>query len=875
MDAGYHLWARRAGLGLVVAGTYWGVSHFVWLFFQEFGMLPAPVWPAAGIALAAAWLAGCWVAPGLFAGAVLANAVSLNAPWPVAAGIGVMNTLGPLLAVDLIHRCRALSPAWQGTGVPDHPFARLMDLMWFFALGVVLHAALTATGGVAALVLGGADSLSAAPAAWLEWWTAHAAGTVLFAPAVMLLARGRGVDHDGLNARGELIFVIVVAVAAGLFIFGTLGPRTPGGGALPSLLVVPLVWASVRFQPVVPALLLPLMGVIAMAATAMGHGPFHAPLPILSVDILLLSFALAALLPAALMAERRRHEQQLRLAANVFDHAREGILVAEPDGTVVSVNPAFTGITGYPPEEIVGRTPRVLQSRHHDADFYRAMWQTLMEDGVWTGELYNRRRDGSIFVAHESITAVPDAAGRTARYVSVFTDVTELRQQQERVAHLAYHDVLTGLPNRTLVMDRLEHAVARAARNGEGVAVIFLDLDNFKRINDGLGHHVGDDLIKEVADRVSATVRAEDTVARLGGDEFLLFLEGVSDQAAPTEAAERILQAVRAPLMLHGHRLEVTPSLGIALYPDDGEDVATLMQNADTAMYGAKAEGRATYRFFDAGRDRRAQHRMSLESELRRAVDRNELELFYQPKVCLDDGGACGAEGLVRWYHPERGLVSPGDFIPLAEETGLIKPIGDQVLEQACQEAARLPLRAATGETTSIAVNLSAEQLRDPDLARRVDALLSRHTVPRGALEVELTESVVMRDPEAAGRVLHTLREMGVKVAVDDFGTGYSSLAYLRALPLDQLKIDRAFVNDMAAADRGAAIVRTILAMSEALDLTTVAEGIETDDQARLLTEAGCHFGQGFLYARPLRLHNWRAWMARHGAAMEAGHILT
>jgi diguanylate cyclase (GGDEF)-like protein/PAS domain S-box-containing protein len=607
---------------------------------------------------------------------------------------------------------------------------------------------------------------------------------------------------------------------------------------------------------------------VALLATAYGFGPFHLAgntRPLVAVGLMGLALGTTTYLLIALAEERRRSTARLRLAANVFDYAREGIVVTDGDSRILSVNPAFTDITGFTEAEAEGQTPRILKSEHHDPGFYEEIWNTLKERGVWQGEIWNRRKDGEVFVAYESISAVRDDNGRPVRYVSVLSDITEFRQQQAHIQHLAYHDALTELPNRELLLDRLGHALARAQRNEHTVVVLFLDLDNFKRINDSLGHHVGDELLQEVASRMQSVLRNSDTVGRLGGDEFLILLEGQTGQSHASHTAERILAAIGEPLNLRGHRLEVTPSLGIARYPEDGSDATTLLKNADAAMYHAKDAGRGTYRFFDAALHERAQRRMQLESELRQALDRDELELYFQPKVALMDGTSRGAEGLIRWNHPERGLVSPGEFIPVAEEGGLIQPLGDQVLEMACREAGALGTEGGTGG--AVAVNLSVHQLSQPDLAKRIDTLMTRYEVPRGSLEIELTESVLMNDPQGATDLMGCLREMGVGLAVDDFGTGYSSLAYLRTLPLDQLKIDRSFVNDLETGEPAGAIVRAILALGATLSLDVVAEGIETETHAKLLRGFGARYGQGFLYAKPMPRDEWRTWLAANRQA--------
>ncbi len=488
-----------------------------------------------------------------------------------------------------------------------------------------------------------------------------------------------------------------------------------------------------------------------------------------------------------------RHRNDVyQLAANVYANSVEGIVVTDANATILSVNPAFCEITGYSAAEAVGRRPSILRSEHHDQAFFAALWHALKTAGRWQGEVWNRRKDGDVYIQSQTISAIRDRAGRIVRYVSVFTDITELRRNQEHVQHLAYHDVLTSLPNRLLLQDRLDRAIALAQRDHHHLAVVFLDLDHFKAINDSLGHDVGDGLLQAVADRLTGAVRAADTVARMGGDEFVLLLEQAGSAEDIGRTAQKILTALAVPIDLAGEALRITTSLGIATFPEDGQDALTLLKHADTAMYAAKAEGRATYRFFSAEMTEKAARRLRLERELRLAVEQGDFELHYQPKIRLADGSLCGVEALVRWRHPELGLVPPDSFIPLAEETGLIVPLGDWVIDEACRQAARWQEQGLF--PIPIAVNVSSRQLFEGDFPERLATISRRHDVTPSQLQVEITESSVMADPERAAKTLEQLRGMGTTIALDDFGTGYSSLAYLSRLPIDVIKIDRSFL---------------------------------------------------------------------------------
>ncbi|MBC7860603.1 MAG: EAL domain-containing protein, partial [Burkholderiaceae bacterium] len=564
--------------------------------------------------------------------------------------------------------------------------------------------------------------------------------------------------------------------------------------------------------------------------------------------------------------EHTQAEAELKLAASVFHHARDGVMITDAAGLILSVNPAFSSITGYSVDEAVGRNPSLLRSDHHSAAFYRSLWETLLRDGCWEGELWNRRKNGDCFLEWQSIAMVAGRDGAPACYVSVFNDITEIRKKDDDLRHLAFHDPLTGLPNRALLLDRLAHGLAGAARDGERIGVMFIDLDRFKQINDSLGHPVGDALLQEVAGRLGRTLRQADTVARMGGDEFVVLLGRVEAPESYAGLAQKLIDALLAPMTLNGHLLQVGVSIGIACYPEDGADVVELMQHADAAMYAAKAAGRGTYRFFRAAMTETAGLRLQMDMALRHAVRNGELELYYQPKVSLHDNAVCGVEALVRWHHPQLGLVLPASFIGLAEESGVIGELGDWVLEQACRQC-----RAWQDEglgRIKIAVNISAKQLQGGTLEQRIAGLVGQYRIAPGDLEVELTESVIMANPEEISSVFARLRQFGLSVSVDDFGTGYSSLAYLRRLPIDVLKIDRSFVM-RADCDAGdAEVIKIIIALGRALKLSIVAEGVESEAQAQFLRACGCDIAQGYLYSPPLPAAALAAWLDARGEVL-------
>ncbi len=559
------------------------------------------------------------------------------------------------------------------------------------------------------------------------------------------------------------------------------------------------------------------------------------------------------------ITERKQAEAQLRLAANVMLSTSEGVVVTDANGTILSVNPAFSQITGYEATDAVGRRSNLLKSDHHDASFYQDLWAKLSAAGQWEGEIWNRRKNGAVYLEWLRINRIPANESTPLRYVGVFHDVTEQRQADERIRHLAFHDALTGLPNRALFHDRLEHAIERGRRESGRLAVIFMDLDGFKSVNDSLGHDIGDLLLTEIAVRIRNRIRrGTDTVARLGGDEFVILMEDLKEPEHCATLAGDLIEDISLPMSLREHNIQLSASLGISFFPDDGSDAIDLMRRADAAMYSAKAAGKGTYHFFQSGMLDDINRRLSLEAELRQAIARNTLALYYQPKVCLTDGRVVGVEALLRWPHSQRGMIMPADFVPLAEESGLILPLGDWVLDAACRQAADW---RAQGLQIAVAVNVSTRQLTKGHLTPRVAELLTKYQLPGTALQVEVTESAFMSNLDVAISTLNGLRDLGVAIAVDDFGTGYSSLAMLSSLPIDLVKVDRSFVWNTDRHPKDTAVVKTVIALANALGLDVVAEGVETERQAQMLREAGCSVCQGYLFSHPMPPERLLEWM--------------
>jgi len=567
------------------------------------------------------------------------------------------------------------------------------------------------------------------------------------------------------------------------------------------------------------------------------------------------------------VAERKRSEEAQRIAATAFE-SQQGVFITDAQHVILRVNKAFTGITGYSADEAAGQSPRILKSGRHDSAFYAAMTQRLEAEGTWVGEVWNRRKNGEIYPEWLNISAVKDDAGLTTHYVAIFSDITERLHAQTQIDTLAFFDPLTQLPNRRLLLDRLEQSQHTSTRHSRKSALLFVDLDNFKTLNDTLGHHQGDLLLVQVAQRLKACMREGDTVARLGSDEFVVMLENLSedDIEAATQAetvADNVLRAFRQDFELDHGTHRSTPSIGITLFGGDSPDNSEPLRHAELAMFQAKAAGRNTLRFFDARMQAEVSARAALEADLREAVQQQQFLLHYQPQV-VGAGRITGVEALVRWQHPRRGMVPPGEFISLAEESELILTIGQWVLETACAQLAAWANQPKLAHLT-MAVNVSARQFKQADFVDSVLATLERTRANPKRLKLELTESMLVDDVEATIVKMGALKAHGVAFSLDDFGTGYSSLAYLKRLPLDQLKIDQGFVSNIVTDPNDAAIAKMVVVLAESMGLSVIAEGVELQAQADFLAHQGCHAYQGYLFSRPLPLAALEAFARKPG----------
>jgi len=555
------------------------------------------------------------------------------------------------------------------------------------------------------------------------------------------------------------------------------------------------------------------------------------------------------------LTERKQAQDSLYLYANAFEHSGEAMIITDADNRIQVANPAFYKLTGYSIEDVIGEDPRFLSAGRTPHETYQEMWAALNQTGFWQGEMWDRDKSGTIHPKWAAISVIRDQDGQLTHHIASYTDISERKAAEERIYRLAHHDPLTGLLNRFSLESRLEQSLMTARREGKKIAVMFIDLDRFKVINDTLGHHVGDDLLVDVAQRLKDCVRESDIVARQGGDEFVVVVTGMDDPSTAATVAAKISRNLAAPYVIGAHDIYSTPSIGISLYPTDGAGVDELMKNADTAMYHAKDLGRNNYQFFSTAMTEEAQDRMDMERDLSTALVDGQFELYYQPQIRTATGEVIGVEALVRWNHPTRGLVPPMKFIPISEESGFIEPLGSWVLNEACRQLAEWQGQGITG--IRVAVNLSPHQLRSTTLVAQVQNVLQTHGLIGPDLELEVTETAAMDDPHLAVEQLKALRTLGVSLAIDDFGTGYSSLSYLKVLPIQVLKLDRSFVSDIGTGSDDDAISAATMAMARNLKLLVVAEGVETSMQSEFLASHGCDILQGYMFGKPSPAAVW------------------
>ena len=553
------------------------------------------------------------------------------------------------------------------------------------------------------------------------------------------------------------------------------------------------------------------------------------------------------------LLERQAVENRLRLLGKFFANTNEAVLITDSQARIMEVNDAFTRITGFEKEEVIGKRPTVLRSYRNSKRNHMQIWKSILRNGGWQGELWDRRKNGEIYPVWLSIGPVRDDANAVSHYVAIASDISAMKKTEERLEHLAHHDSLTNLPNRVLFSDRLMQAVALARRNKKMIAVMLLDLDRFKEVNDTLGHRLGDQLLVEVSRRLRYGIREADTISRLGGDEFAVILSEISDIGSAAQIAQHFIYTVSEPFEIEGHEIYITTSIGITIYPADSDDVEPLLKNADTAMYYAKSRGKNNFQFFTNEMNRRIIEKLFIESKLRHALEQKEFQLYFQPQVETKTGYIVGMEALLRWINPELGDMPPSKFIPVAEDTGLIIPIGEWIIQEACRQA-----RAWQEEglpMLNLSINLSARQFHKQTIIETISGLLKETGFDPHQLELEITESVIMQDVDENIETLRRLKDLGLRLSIDDFGTGYSSLNYLKRFPIDVLKIDQSFVMDITSDPENSSVVSAIIALAHSLNLKVIAEGVETAEQLDFLKERGCNEVQGYYFSKPIPGH--------------------
>jgi diguanylate cyclase (GGDEF)-like protein/PAS domain S-box-containing protein len=559
--------------------------------------------------------------------------------------------------------------------------------------------------------------------------------------------------------------------------------------------------------------------------------------------------AVASVALAQSISDQVRIEEHMRLWASVIEHSMEAIMICDSSQRIVLVNKAFEEITGFRPDDVIGKTPRILQSGLQSVEFYKDMWREVAQHDHWRGEIWNRHKSGELYVEWLAVSAVRNGAGEVSHYIGLFSDITARKQAEESVRRLAHFDPLTHLPNRSLLMDRAGQALCMASRANEKFALMFIDLDRFKNINDSMGHAAGDELLRQLARRLLDCVRSSDTVARVGGDEFVIVLTQILKIGDVAAIAQKLLAAIGAPIALHEQEITMSASIGICIFPDDATDVGTIMRNADAAMYDAKSSGRNRFQFYTREMNERALEKLATENALRRALQCEELVLHYQPQFKISTGELVGFEALIRWNRPSVGLVPPDEFIPIAEERGLIGQIDHWALRESVRQIAQWRSRGL--RVPRIAVNVSAHEFHQLGFFEQVRDVIREYGVPADCVELEITEGVAMRDTQATINLLKQLHEFGVHLSIDDFGTGFSSLNYLRCFPVDKIKIDRSFIHEMLASASAMAVVQGIVGLAKCLDLEVIAEAVETEEQLHALQAAHCDLAQGFLMGRP------------------------
>jgi len=824
----------------------------------------SPVWPPTGIAIAAIIYFGQRVWPGIFLGALLVNATTTITVF-ASLFIALGNTLEAIIAGYLIIKYTA-----------RYPFNNLAHIARFIVI-LIMATMVSATFGVTTLYLSQVINLEAYGLLWLTWWLGDLVGGTVFVPFLLTWSK-LNFRHWSVSTWCDVALQTFVTLFCLSLVFSPWFPLGKAHYPLAFIYLPIAIWVSYRFQLHGATLFVLVVSAFAILGTLGNLGPFVRSST--NESLLLLQGFMGVMMVttlslAASIRERKLASKQLelsqdqlkkivaqqtgdlksaayelRLAETVFNESSQSIIITDKDAKILRVNPSFTRLTGYTEAEVRDKNPRFLKSGRQSLAFYKSFWKSLVKTGNWQGEIWNKRKNGEIFPAWQTVTAVRNKKGKIRQYISILNDISERKTTEERIYHLAHYDEVTGLHNRGAFLDQLKKSISHAKRHQQKLAVLYLDLDNFKLINDASGHTVGDLLLRNVATRIDDTLRQEDIVARLGGDEFVILLTDIATNQDAAVTAEKVLAVMGSPMTLGNTEVVVTGSLGISIFPDNGESADTLLTNADVAMYKAKDKGRNNFQFFTHQMNALAQERLILEHEMRKGLENNEFILHFQPQVCVKTGHIIGCEALLRWQHPTRGMISPAVFIPIAEDSGLIRQLGAWVMRSAClqqkhwQEANLPELR--------MAINISGKQLVCKQLITEMQNILRETGIKPHTIELELTESTLMENVDENIDILCKLHDMGVQLAIDDFGTGYSSMAYLKRFPIDKLKIDQSFVRDIATDPDDAAIVNATTLLSHSLNMHVIAEGVETEQQLEFLIQIGCDEIQGYYFSKPL-----------------------
>ena len=836
--------------GLTVALIYAALGILVPSFSQRIGM-ESLFWPSSGIALAAVILFGPKIWPAIFTGACVALYWSGHGNvTTVVTALGL--TLEPLIGIWLIHRIKSF----------DRDVQTISGYFGIIFLGAGLAPLIAASFQAAGHILGAMMPVAETASNFFKWWMNDAVGVVMVTPLILSWRRFPREWFTNARTIFELVIILSLHFLAGQIVFVSWLNDAFGLIARGYWLYLFITWAAVRLGTQGVMLFVWLAAWQGLAGAISGVGFFGndiAKTQLSNYWFYNIIVATVGMSIATILEERRAAERLLHLAASVFTNAREGITITDANGKIVEINETFLRLTEYQHEEVIGKNPRILKSGRQSAEYYKAMWHSLLDKGHWYGEIWNRSKTGELFAALVTISCVKDLTGTVQNYVALYTDITLMKKHQDQLEHVAHFDPLTNLPNRILLADRLQQAIVQCERRNKTVAIAFVDLDKFKEINDQFGHEVGDGLLIQVSRNMKDALREGDTLSRIGGDEFIAVLVDLDGPKDWEPVISRLLAAAAESVLVRGMELRVSASLGVAIFPRDGREADQLIRKADQAMYLAKQAGRNRYHVFDVDHDEAEKRLRKTLEELSKALLTGEFVLYYQPKVSVSSRKVIGLEALIRWQHSQRGLLPPAEFLPVLEQHTLSVDLGEWVIETALKQ---ISIWKSMGLHIPVSVNIGARQLQCEDFVSKLKSILSRYPdIEPRFLELEVLETSALGDIDLVSKIMLQCRELGVAFALDDFGTGYSSLTYLKRLPAAVLKIDQSFVRDMLIDPEDLAIVEGIIGLARAFNRKVIAEGVETMEHGARLAELGCDWLQGYGIARPMPAADIPGWV--------------